>query len=91
MSYTVKIVPPSPDYDGPRQTLGTKLYVGDNEVYGIQRIELVGEVNNVWRARIDLMAIPPEIEAEARFFEGEEEITDLSDYSRRWAAKYGSK
>lgn len=41
------------------KTQGTKVFVGDQELTGITRIELVCEVNDVWRARIDLMVQPP--------------------------------
>lgn len=35
-------------------TQGTKVLVGDIQIPGITRIELVCEVNDIWRARIDL-------------------------------------
>ncbi len=38
---------------------GTKVMVGDQQLGGVVRIELVAEVNNVWRARVDLMVQPP--------------------------------
>lgn len=37
----------------------TKVMVGDQQLGGVVRIELVAEVNNFWRARVDLMVQPP--------------------------------
>ena len=49
----IRIVPNPPGESGLVETQGTRLFVGEQEVSGIQRVELVAEVNDVWRARID--------------------------------------
>jgi hypothetical protein len=48
-----------PAGDSASKTQGTKVFVGDKELTGITRIELVAEVNDVWRARIDCLVKPP--------------------------------
>jgi len=55
----VRIVPVSAGDDRPNPTQGTAVYVGDQEITGVTRIELVCEVNNVWRAKIECMVDPP--------------------------------
>jgi len=48
------------DGDGPQVAQGhVRLYVGDQELTGVTRIELVAEVNDLWRARVDCMVKPP--------------------------------
>ena len=56
-----RIVPTLRDDGDVRATLchGTKVMVGDQQLGGVVRIELVAEVNNVWRARVDLTVQPP--------------------------------
>ena len=38
---------------------GTKVMVGDQELKGVFRIELVAQTNDIWRARIDVHVQPP--------------------------------
>lgn len=38
--------------NGLTRTQGTKVFVGGQQLSGVYRIELVGEVDDVWRARI---------------------------------------
>lgn len=45
--------------DGPHLTQGTRLFVGDQELTGVTRVELICEINDVWRARVECMADPP--------------------------------
>ena len=49
----IRVVQAAPDRSGTVLTQGTQVFVGDQEISGIQRIEIVAEVNDVWRARID--------------------------------------
>lgn len=35
------------------------MFVGDTPMAGVTRIELVAEVNNIWRARIECTVKPP--------------------------------
>lgn len=59
-SQILRIVPAPLNSDTKAQrTQGTKVFVGDTPLHGVTRIELVAEVNNVWRARIDCMVSPP--------------------------------
>lgn len=45
--------------DGITKTQGTQVFVGETPIRGVTRIELVADVNNVWRARIDCLVKPP--------------------------------
>ena len=54
-----RIVSSPPDAGGLTRTQGTKIMVGDSQMTGVTRIELVCDVNDVWRARIDCMVQPP--------------------------------
>lgn len=49
----VRIVQDSPSSDAPTLTQGTQVMVGDVKMSGVTRIELIAEVNDIWRARID--------------------------------------
>jgi hypothetical protein len=57
----LRVVPAEPsDGKGSHRCQGTKLFVGDQELTGVTRIELVADVNDdVWRARVDCMVKPP--------------------------------
>lgn len=55
----MRVVAPESMEDGLARTMGTKVFVGDQQVTGITRIELVCEVNDVWRARIECHIQPP--------------------------------
>ena len=55
----LRIVPAQREGDGPTLCQGTRLFVGEQELTGVTRIELVAEVNNVWRAKVECMVKPP--------------------------------
>ena len=51
------------DGSGPTRTMGTQVMVGGVALKGVTRIELVAEVNDVWRARIECAAEPTDLGA----------------------------
>lgn len=55
----LRIVAAEHDGNGPHKCQGTKLFVGDHELTGVTRIELVAEVNDLWRAKVECMVKPP--------------------------------
>lgn len=55
----LRIVQAQCDGDGPTLCQGTRLFVGEQELTGVTRIELVAEVNNVWRAKVECVVRPP--------------------------------
>ena len=55
----LRIVPPDLQGDGPHRTQGTKLFVGEQELTGVVRVEIVAEVNDVWKANVECMVHPP--------------------------------
>lgn len=56
----LRVVPAEPrDGKGPHRCQGTKLFVGDQELTGVTRVELVAQVNGVWRAKVECWAKPP--------------------------------
>jgi hypothetical protein len=59
MSQMMRIVAAEPNENGLTRTQGTKVFAGDTELTGITRIELTADVNDVWRARIDVTIQPP--------------------------------
>ena len=63
----LRVVPAEPrDGKGPHRCQGTKLFVGDQELTGVTRVELVAQVNEVWRAKVECMVeLPPEIVCDA--------------------------
>lgn len=60
-----KIVPAPVVGEGPHRTQGTKVMVGDQQLGGVTRIELVAGINDVWRATIHCMVHPTDLLAEA--------------------------
>ena len=61
-----KIVPPESRGDEPTRAQGTRVFVGEQELSGVFRVELVAEAGGIWRARIDAHVIPPAtLQAEA--------------------------
>jgi hypothetical protein len=50
-------------------TQGTTVWVGDHQLTGVTKIELVAEVNDVWRAVIHCAVIPDEVLAVAELRE----------------------
>jgi len=55
----LRVVPAPREGDGPQVCQGTKLYVGDQELTGVTRVELVAEVNGIWRAKVECWVKPP--------------------------------
>ena len=56
----LRIVTNKPDKKtGLTKTQGTQVFAGDTELTGITRIVLTADVNDVWRAQIDVMIQPP--------------------------------
>lgn len=54
-----RIVTPALDENGLTPTQMTKVFVGDVEIKGITKIELICEVGDVWRGTITMMVQPP--------------------------------
>jgi len=56
MKNLATIIPPATPADGYTRTQGTRVQLSDGSfLSGIKRIEIVAEVNGIWRARIDCM------------------------------------
>jgi hypothetical protein len=57
----LRVVPAEPrDGKGPHRCQGTKLFVGGQELTGVTSVELVAQVNEVWRAKVECMVeLPP--------------------------------
>ena len=56
----LRVVPADPHGgSGPHRCQGTKLFVGDQELTGVTRVELVAQVNGVWRAKVECWVNPP--------------------------------
>lgn len=57
----VRVVPVAPSTEsGITRTQGTKLFCGDVDISrGVTRIELICEVNDIWRAKIEMNIQPP--------------------------------
>lgn len=65
----LRVVPAEPrDGKGPHRCQGARLFVGDQELTGVTRVELVAQVNGVWRAKVECWVNPPaDLRAEAVF------------------------
>lgn len=61
MSY-VRIVPRKNEEEGATSTMGTKVYVGEEEVHGIVGVTITGKVDDVWRATIEVIIQPEDLE-----------------------------
>lgn len=97
----IRIVPPEPDEMGVTRAQGTKVYVGDQEVTGVIRVETAAEVNGLWVATITVYARPPKGVSYVgrvlvrpfhrwwhRFLKPKVvDTTDLSDFARRYRVK----
>lgn len=57
----VRIIPPAPYAAGYQVTIGTKVLMGETEIKGVTKIEIFGDVNDVWRARLSCLIEAPEI------------------------------
>lgn len=75
----VRIVPAPAEGNGPHRAQGTKVFVGDLQMTGVTRIELICEVGDVWRARIDCHVQPTDIDALAFVY-----TPNLWHHIRRW-------
>lgn len=64
MNPILRIIPPKPTRDGYTIVAGTKVETFDGHpVAGISRIELLGEVDNIWRAKIECLIHPDDFAA----------------------------
>jgi hypothetical protein len=59
----IRVVPSEPGSLGYQVTAGTKVFVGDTEINGVTKIELIGDINDLWRARISCLVQAPNITA----------------------------
>ncbi len=77
----LRVIPPPADKSGHTLTRGTKVLTpGGAEIKGIYRIELVGDVGDVWRAVLHCHVQPPTLSAECT-------VVDKSmPWWRRWWA-----
>lgn len=48
-----------PQGDGLTKTQGTQVWVGDQQLTGVVKIELIAEVGDVWRAVVHCHVQPP--------------------------------
>ena len=72
---TVRIVAPPVDAEaGVSLAVGTRVFVGDVEVPGVYKVELVAEVDNAWKAKIHCHGV----------LDGQ--VTALVDDTHRWQA-----
>lgn len=97
----IRIVPPEPSETGVTVAQGTKVYVGDQEVTGVIRVETSAEVNGVWLAVLTVYAQPPKGTSYVgrvlvrpihrwwhRFVKPKVvELTDLTDFAIRYGVK----
>ena len=89
----VKITPREPVDGQPTRTQGTEVWLADGtKLEGVTRIELTAEVNDIWRAKIDVVVTAVQLEgvlavivANTFKAQGEAEVTGLEDDSRRFA------
>lgn len=80
----IRVIPVPPSSSGFTKTQGTKLFVGDTEVKGVTRIELIAEVNDIWRARIDVnIQAPADLTALAVFHR-----PTFWQYLKYWATRW---
>jgi hypothetical protein len=62
----VRIVQPEPHSGcGIVPAQGTRVFVGDQQVKGVTRVQLTAETNGIWRAQIDCTFTPSEMTAVA--------------------------
>lgn len=89
-------ITPRPKDDGPTLTQGTTVHLSDGtKLEGVTRIELLVEPNSVWKARIDILIAPQQVEGvlaqiAVNTFDPEGqvvEITNLEDESVRVAGR----
>ena len=63
-----RIVPVPAEGRFSQPTQGTRVMVGDVELWGVTRIELVAEVNSTWKANIECHVHATDLMAEAFVF-----------------------
>lgn len=61
----VRIVPPPASESGHTTAQGTKVYVGDQLMTGVTKIEITCEVGDLWRAVIHCHCQPADLSAAA--------------------------
>lgn len=59
MGSLLKVVPAAHEGEGPQRCQGTRMYVGGQELTGVIRVELIAEVNSLWRANVECWVEPP--------------------------------
>lgn len=67
-SKMARIVPPANDGGGATKSQGTRIFVGEEELGGVCRVELVAGLNDVWQATIHCHAYPTDITADSQIF-----------------------
>lgn len=100
MKNLIRIVPPEPSQFGWTQAQGTRVFVGDQEISHVVKIEALAEPNSLWEVTITLQAAPPEVPMVGRFFieqprrwwrrwfkPRQVELTDMADLVRRFGTK----
>lgn len=79
----VRVVPSAKDGDEWAQaSAGTRVFCGDQEITGITRLTLTAELGQPWKAVIECLVIPPEVEAECAQYIMD--VTSLSDDANRY-------
>lgn len=77
----LRVIPPPADKSGHTLTRGTKVLTpGGAEIKGVYRIELVGDVDDVWRAVLHCHVQPPALSAECTV------VAKPMSWWRRWWA-----
>lgn len=59
----LKIVPAERSGDGPKLTNGSQVVLANGtKLEGVVRVEIIGEANNVWKAKIEVLCEPPDFD-----------------------------
>ena len=65
MSKVIRVVPVPANEGMAAKTRGTAVYVGEERIKGVQKLTLIAEPNNVWRATIEaIVQLDGEVAAE---------------------------
>lgn len=79
----VRVVPhPKEDDHRAQASAGTRVFCGDQEITGIQKITLTAELGQPWKAVIECLVIPPEVEVECATYIMD--VTSLADDAHRY-------
>lgn len=60
MTYA-RIVPPKREGDGPQMTQGTEVWVGEQRLTGVLKVEILADPGDFWRAVIHCAVVPQDM------------------------------